>query len=75
MGRKVGNAVIRNRIKRRLREALKKRLSGGSLRHDLVVVARAAAADALYADLDGAVLRSLSKLAHENNSGIDHKTL
>ena len=75
MGRKVGNAVIRNRIKRRLREALKKRLSEGSLRHDLVVVARSAAADARYADLDSAVLRSLSKLAHENNSGIDHKTL
>jgi RNase P protein component len=58
-----------------LREALKKRLTAGYLCHDFVVVARAAAAEAVFADLDSTVLRSLSKLAHENNSGIDHKTL
>ena len=75
VGRKVGNAVIRNKIKRRLREALRRELSTASLCHDMVIVARTASADAAFEDIHNAVLRFLSKLAHENNSGIDYKAL
>jgi hypothetical protein len=42
---------------------------------DIVIVARAASADAAFADIHNAVLRFLSKYTHENNSGIDHKAL
>jgi len=49
------NAVVRNRVKRRLREIC--RAHGDEWRRgfDAVIVARAASAHAAYADLDAAV--------------------
>lgn len=60
--RKVGNAVKRNRAKRRLRAAVREILSvHGAPGHDYVLVARSAAAerrwDDLRADLRGALKR------------------
>lgn len=63
--KKIGNAVVRNRARRRLREALRFVLPGPALPgHDYVVVARSAALTRPFArlqdDLDGA-LRQLAR--------------
>ena len=51
VGAKIGHAVVRNRIRRRVREAY--RLSEADYRrgYDIVVVARSRAADASYQEL------------------------
>ena len=50
--KKVGNAVVRNRIRRRLREAIKRTSTDAALQdHDYVVMAREAALRAEFAAL------------------------
>ena len=59
VSRRVGGAVVRNRVKRRLREVMRRRLAGIAPGYDLVVTARPDAASASVATLDqeiGAVL-------------------
>ncbi len=67
---KVGNAVVRNRVRRRLREALRGLLAGGlrpeaSFRGtasvDMVVIARPSAAEAGYAELRAALERAMER--------------
>lgn len=57
--RSVGGAVVRNRVKRRLRALVRERLSSFGQAESLVVRALPAAADATFealgADLDGAM--------------------
>ena len=62
VGTKVGHAVVRNRIRRRIREAY--RLSEHSyLRgYDIVVVARGRAADASYREIAGCLWAMSQKL-------------
>ena len=59
---RVGNAVVRNRVRRRLREALRARLERLASSHDIVVVARPASAEATWSELssalDAALLRA-----------------
>lgn len=69
VGRKIGTAVVRNRVRRRLREALRAEAQAVPPGVDLVVVARAAARDATYAELReslvGLVRRASERLAAE----------
>lgn len=59
---KLGNAVTRNRVRRRLREIY--RLAEGQVRrgYDIVVVARTRSVTAEYAQLDKAFLRACREL-------------
>ena len=51
VSKRVGSAVRRNRVKRRLREAVRRRLWNAQPGWDMIVIARPEAADADYAAL------------------------
>ena len=67
VSRKVGNAVVRNRVRRRLREALRGFVmerparEGAPAGADLLIVARPEAARADYHELRSALLRALER--------------
>lgn len=62
--KKLGKAVARNRIKRRLREACKRALPlHGEAGCDYVLIARAAAADLVFSDMIDDFQRALQSLA------------
>jgi ribonuclease P protein component len=60
VSRRVGKAAVRNRVRRRIREALRARHANIASGHDVVVVARPASATASWADLCAAVDRLLA---------------
>jgi ribonuclease P protein component len=53
--RRVGKAVVRNRVRRRLREAMRARTARLAPGHDLVLVARPPAAEASWPELNQAL--------------------
>lgn len=63
VGKKLGGAVERNKIKRRLREHLRLHLQEGHLRPgvDVVIIARSAASSADYETLGGALDQLLGR--------------
>jgi ribonuclease P protein component len=61
VSKSVGNAVVRNRTKRRLRASIGSRLSDIPSGFDLVVRANPAAATATYAELDAALAHHLPR--------------
>jgi ribonuclease P protein component len=86
--KKIGNAVMRNRIKRRLREAVKEAAFPPALAaHDAVIIARIEAAEILFtdliSDLEHAFAKALSRpvtargVRHDGNTGelVDRQAL
>ncbi len=61
ISKRVGKAVVRNLVKRRLRESFRRRMSRLTPGWDIVITARAAAAGATYDELDAELLRSLER--------------
>ncbi|HEY3283265.1 MAG TPA: ribonuclease P protein component [Armatimonadota bacterium] len=61
VGKKVGPSVVRNRVKRRLREATRSVSPELKVPVDLVLVAKLPASGASYADLRGSLVRLLSR--------------
>lgn len=59
---KIGNAVVRNTIRRRLREIYRLHESEFMLGYDIVIVARTRAANADYHRLEKELLRSFDRL-------------
>jgi len=56
-GRRVGNAVVRNTVRRRLRTILRRLGAQTEPGWDILLVARPAAAQASHAELDQALVR------------------
>ncbi len=69
VSRKVGNAVQRNRVRRRLREFVRLR-SGDSLRagHDYVLIGRRAALSAQFAELTADYERAIARLLNARSA-------
>jgi ribonuclease P protein component len=55
VGRRIGKAVVRNRVKRRLREATRARLPVTKEGWDVVLIARPAIANAPFAEITQAL--------------------
>lgn len=62
VGTKVGKAVCRNRVRRRIREAYRIHEDGMAPGYDMVVVARVRSAYAPYAEVERDLLRLLERL-------------
>jgi len=59
--KKVGNAVIRNRAKRQIREVIRKNLNNLRPGYDVVIVARFNIKDAVFALIENDFLRLMGK--------------
>ncbi len=62
VGTKVGHAVVRNRVRRRLREAYRAQEADILTGYDIVVVARVRAAEAAFQVLQHSLTDSLTRL-------------
>ena len=62
VGSKLGKAVVRNRTRRRIREAYRIHEGRFVLGYDIVVVARVKAAFAPYREIERSLLRAMDRL-------------
>jgi ribonuclease P protein component len=60
-GKRVGGAVVRNRVRRRLREILRAWDHSGTVHWDILIVARPGSAGASFPELQAALLKLLSQ--------------
>ncbi len=63
VSRRVGNAVVRNRVKRRLREAVRRAMSDGAQGYDFVLVARSASVRATGREIERDILAAWDEAA------------
>jgi ribonuclease P protein component len=63
--RKVGNAVARNRAKRRMRELFRRNKDLFSFPVDLLLVASAAMREATWAELEESYLQAVEKISEK----------
>jgi ribonuclease P protein component len=61
VSKRVGGSVVRNLVKRRLRESIRRDLSRLAPGWDIVITARPAAANATYDELRGELTRLLTR--------------
>lgn len=61
VSKKVGKAVVRNRVKRRMREAVRRRIPQMRLGQHVVLIARPAAAGATFCELENAIIIAFRK--------------
>lgn len=69
VSKKVGSAVTRNGVRRRLKEIFRSSEGGLPENLDFVVSARPASAEASYQELSDEFLRSLSKVTKTRGNG------
>jgi|YNPNPStandDraft_1061719.scaffolds.fasta_scaffold100113_2 ribonuclease P protein component len=62
-GRKVGKATVRNRVKRWMRESVRQRLPLIVPGWDIILIARAGAAQSNYAEMNAAIVHLLQRAA------------
>lgn len=81
-GTKLGHAVVRNRIRRRIREAYRLSESSYVLGYDIVIVARHRAAEADFQEIRDCLLTQFEKLGlirkekpHEENTSVADSVL
>jgi len=75
VSKKIGKAVTRNRIKRLLREAMRKVLGDFLQHYDFVIVAKKTAAEGKLENFIRETEKFLQKISHEKYSDSIHKTL